>query len=79
MGLLDEVEQSLKHNGPTCSFMAVDSALSPADRKDLAELLANEQKYPATKIGEALRRKLGMKISDETVRRHRRGLCACPR
>lgn len=78
MGLLDEVEAALRHVGPQCSFVGLHTDLSKADRADLDAMMANEQRYPATKIGEALRKR-GLKVSDETVRRHRRGICACPR
>lgn len=78
MGLLQEVEESLAKAGPQCTFVGIFATLPDKDVADLKMLLNNSAKYPASTIGVVLRKR-DLKVSDETIRRHRAGKCACPR
>jgi hypothetical protein len=71
--LADEVRRTRSQPGPACAVSRLN--LDAADRADLDELLADVD-VQSTAIGEALRAR-GHRVSDFSVRWHRRGSCAC--
>lgn len=69
------VEQAAFRKGPTCSAGMLLDALPAAERDDVnAALLDNG--IPYTVLSRALG-KVGHKVGAETLRRHRKGDCAC--
>lgn len=61
--------------GPSCTMQMVMAALSPDDLDGLNRALANPD-IRGTAIRKALADR-GLKVSDTTLGRHRRGECLC--
>jgi hypothetical protein len=76
MGLVDKLQsveaKRIKRNG--CAYQAMYNALNPADQKAIDEAWAKG--YSVNEILTALRSE-GIKSSNESIRRHRKNLCAC--
>ena len=75
VSLLEEIAAATRAVGGVCTVGTILAGLSPEDRADLESALAD----PAF-LGRAIVRVLharGAKLSDETLRRHRRGDCKC--
>ena len=74
MSLADALkEHAPTVKGPTCTVCKLMANLDPADRKVLAEALADPS-YTHAGISRALKAE-GHHISSETVSRHRKGDC----
>lgn len=78
MGFRDEVEACVvARSGPTCSVALLKAAMSPGDAADLEDCL-NDPAVPDSAVREALhKRSIDVKIN--TLGRHRRRQCSCPR
>lgn len=68
-------EQAAFTKGPTCSVGQLLDALPDDERDAVASALADPA-HPYTVLSRALG-KAGHKIGAETIRRHRKGDCAC--
>ena len=78
MGKLAEAVASIPVSGrPACTFGTWYATLDKADQADVNEVLGSDAF--ATAISTAIERVYATKLSAETVRRHRRGNCSCPR
>jgi hypothetical protein len=76
MGLLDEVRETQRQAKIIrCPMVPILSAFPAEERAELDEALADPSIEGST-LGKVLKAR-GYKISDEAVRRHRRGECAC--
>jgi hypothetical protein len=71
---LKSMDRTRKEN--FCAYKEMYDALSPADKKALDE--AWEKGFSANVVLMALRAE-GIKSSNEAIRRHRIGACACPK
>ena len=76
-GFLEEIESSVKRPGGKCWYPNIVSVLSPEDVADLDVALANS-KYLSSTITQVLRKR-GFNVTENSMRRHRRGDCQCPR
>lgn len=76
-GLLQAIKaaQATHRHGSKCAVDAVLSQLDEVDANGLRQALADETLTVAI-IGRTLR-SLGHKIGDDSLRRHRRGVCLC--
>ena len=78
MGLAENLAEieAKKKKKIGCAYMAMYTALTPADQKALDDAWAKG--YSANEVMMALRKE-GIKSSNEAVRRHRIGVCKCPK
>jgi len=79
VGLLGEVReaQAAHRKGLPCSVSVALEGLQGEDRKDFEEALADESIYGST-LSRVLKAR-GFVVPQESIQRHRRGVCACPR
>lgn len=77
MSLLQEIEAVGSARGPVCGVAMMMDDLDPADRADLETAFASVR-YRGAAISKALAAR-GIKIAAETIQRHRRGDCRCPK
>jgi hypothetical protein len=71
---LKSMDRTRKEN--YCAYQEMYNSLSPADKKALDE--AWEKGFSANVVLMALRAE-GIKSSNEAIRRHRMGVCPCPK
>lgn len=76
MSLLDEITASVSTRGPSCNVALVTPNLAADDRLDLERAIA-DRNIPATAIERALKGR-GVRLSDQSIARHRQGRCQCP-
>lgn len=62
--------------GPECVFARVNRDLTDEQRDHLSTLLA-DRRWTATELARELTSRLGVRITDYTLRRHRNRGCAC--
>lgn len=74
MGLLDDFEPPARKF--PCKIATVLSELQAADKAVLIEALADENKWPAKTLSNALKPR-GIQLVDSTISRHRQGHCSC--
>jgi hypothetical protein len=80
-GLLGEVEQAQADHriGGVCGIRRVLETLPPAEADELRAILAEPaSKYMHSTISRVLRARQ-IEVSDQTISRHRGGICRCPR
>lgn len=78
MGLMDEIQQDLRaRRQVTCTMGRLLLSLPPEDAKDLTRALSDDA-ITARAIARVLVSR-GHDINDQSVNRHRRGLCGCAR
>lgn len=78
MGLLDEITgQDNNGRRARCTTYLVMSGLNADDAADLQAAL-DDDAITGTAIARALNQR-GIEIGQESIQRHRRGACACPR
>jgi hypothetical protein len=78
MGLMDDIrEQQNRAAPPKCGVALALLALDDADAADLTAALA-DLSITGTVISRALDAN-GHRVSDQSVNRHRRGICGCDR
>ena len=78
MGLLEDIKRERPTpNRPTCTIATIVRDLDDEDRAAF-ETVIYDYSVPCSAIGRALRGR-GVNVSDQTLNRHRRGICACPR
>jgi hypothetical protein len=70
-------EKATATKGPPCGMAVILARLTPEDSAALQAYLADQQ-ITTTIILRALTTE-GHKVGQNTVQRHRRGICACPR
>lgn len=75
MGLLDEIGQHATRKGPPCRAGVIEGGLNDQDGDDLRKAFADEA-ITATAICAALKAR-GLDVNDYTLRKHRKGACAC--
>jgi hypothetical protein len=76
MSLLDEAQSLTSRMGGTCGVELLLNSLSPEEQAELTEAIASSVE------GSALARALagrGHRVPSQTIQRHRRGECTCPR
>lgn len=75
--ILDAIaaEQAAFRKGPTCSVGLMLDGLSDDERDDVASAL-DDPAIPYTVLSRGLA-KAGHKIGPESIKRHRKGECAC--
>ncbi len=79
MGVLtDAVAELAAARGPLCTVQSLRLSLTDEDRDELDGLLANPAIYSTTLSG-AIEKTLGTKLGPNTITRHRKRACACPR
>ncbi len=76
MSLLTEARIVARRAGGTCGVAVLTSRLSEAEQAELIEAL--ESDVSASAITKALELR-GHDIGHQTIGRHRRGQCSCPR
>lgn len=74
--LLAEIEQQSTTRSGTCSVALVLVRMSTAEAEELRQAMAGH--YQSTAIARALKAR-GYRIESQSVGRHRRGDCQCPR
>ncbi len=74
MGLLDGLEPPARKF--PCKVSTELDKLSDADKKILNEAMANETKWPAKTLSNALKTR-GIQLVDSTISRHRSKMCSC--
>jgi len=78
VGLLDEITEQDGHGRRArCTTHTVLSVLEGQDADDLRTAIADDA-ITAAAIARALNQR-GIEIGQESIQRHRRGACACPR
>lgn len=81
MGLMEQIktEAAKSRNQTQCKMGVAFAQMSPKDRADVEEAL-EDATIPATVINRVLRDAgYDLDPKGESVQRHRRGDCACPR
>ena len=80
MSLSDSLQPDTELRPPwqVCTVRWVMDQVEPSDGIALSVAL-EDKRVPADKIADAVRANLGLPLSGETVRRHRRGYCRCSR
>ena len=73
---LSEFRAETVRNGPTCSMAAVIESLTD-EQKDRLGAAMSEGDIPSTAIARVLSRWTDQKVTQATVRRHRKNECAC--
>jgi hypothetical protein len=73
--LSEFLEATAKH-GPSCSIGTIAPGLADEQKEKLGAALAAEE-IPATAIAKVVSRWSGQKVQPATIRRHRKGECAC--
>jgi hypothetical protein len=76
MSLLDEAQQAIVTKGTTCTVTILLQSLSPQEQAELVEAL--ESSVQSTALARALQNR-GHRIAGQTINRHRRQECVCPR
>ena len=76
VSLLDEIAASPPVKGPRCTVSTFIDGLSPEDAADLRTALTSS--YMTSAIYRALRKHYPNTPSENTLARHRRGVCSCP-
>jgi hypothetical protein len=61
-----------------CRLSQVLAELDKADSEILGQAVSDEQSWPAKTLANALKER-GLSLSDTTISKHRRKLCACGR
>lgn len=74
MGLLENFEPPARKF--PCKIATELSKLQAADKAVLVEALADEKKWPAKTLSNALKAR-GIQLVDSTISRHRQGHCSC--
>jgi hypothetical protein len=75
---LTEFYQQVRGKGPTCTIRPlVDRLDADQTAKLQAALACPPLDLPTTAIASVLSQWLGLKVSPQTLRRHRNGDCAC--
>ena len=74
MGLLENFEPPARKF--PCKIATVISELQPADKTVLVQALADETRWPAKTLSNALKAR-GIQLVDSTISRHRQGHCSC--
>jgi len=79
MSMVDDLRRDTEPKQPwqMCGVKWALQVAQGVDRDALTEALAGDK--AADKIADAIRKHLSLNIGGETVRRHRRGSCRCPR
>lgn len=75
-GLLAAIQAEASYKGPQCTVKTTLDKLDKADRDDLVAAMADND-IESTKIARVLQQQRGLRISGDTIRRHRKGECAC--
>jgi GTP-sensing pleiotropic transcriptional regulator CodY len=73
-----DAEKAAARKGPPCSFEAIFARLDKADADALTAYLADRENITTTVILRALQAE-GFSIGQNTVQRHRKGICTCGR
>jgi hypothetical protein len=77
MGALkDAVAAQGARKGPLCRVATARATMKPADQADLAELLV-DQSVPGSVLADQLTKLTNIRVSADSLRRHRMGRCAC--
>lgn len=76
MGKLDDLVPPVKKY--SCKVRTILSDLDDTDKKILNDALANETRWPAKTLSNALKGR-GISIIDVSLTRHREGMCSCSR
>lgn len=77
MSFADEARQLVPVKGGTCSLGRLLTEASASDRKEYLDALGDST-IPASAIARALKVR-GVNLVEQTIARHRRGDCKCPR
>jgi hypothetical protein len=80
MSLKDSLaaEKAASRKGPPCSFEGIFARLDKADADALTAYLADRENITTTVILRALQAE-GITVGQNTVQRHRKGICTCGR
>ena len=81
MALTDDLKHDVDDRPPwqVCGVRwIVDEVAAPEDSAFLAEAI-EDRRISASRIEAAVRRNIGKRLPLQTVLRHRRGECGCPR
>jgi hypothetical protein len=76
MSLLAEAQSLSTRPGSTCGVAILVRRLSEAEQAELAEALSSD--VSASAVSKALEQR-GYDLNYQTIHRHRRGACRCPR
>lgn len=72
--MLEDLQPPVK--GYTCRIRTVKNELDKKDQEIIDAALADVDKWPAKTLSNALSAK-GLKVTDNSITRHRKGLCSC--
>lgn len=77
MSLLEEILADKAEEKPKCAIMKMLVQQTDEMRKEVEEVINSE--IPSNRVTTALHKFRGIRISDTSLRKHRRGDCACER
>ena len=77
MNLAEAIAAQVKPAGPKCSVRTLIETLPESDRKVMVEALANPA-ILASQLARAIET-TGTRMLGQTIARHRRGECGCPK